>query len=342
MITKYVITLFILLLTILSSYGQIESTKRLLSNNNVIHFGSEITVSDFSANITPQLEGTAVVMDSMGDILFTANGTTIYDKIWNIVKNGDNLDGSITGNTAQTPIVLQRPRFETQYYVFYTKDHLDSEKEGDLKYSIIDICDENNEMSILTDRKNIAIEGDFSERLHIVEIDRNNYWLLATKLFERRLLAYKINELGIYSNPVISDIDNSFDGQIGQIKTNNSKTKLAWSSTFTNTARLSIYDFDINTGKVANQKIITNNDIYGIEWTSSDQFLYYTDIYDGSGVYSYSFNDESIKPLFERSGHYQVGDLKLSPQKNRIIVSQSHNNKLGEITDLENGGLYSE
>ena len=342
MIMKYAITLFLLLLAMILSYGQIESNKWLLSNNNVIYFDSEITVSDFAENINPQLEGTAVVMGSEGDILFTATATAIYNSDWDIITNGGNLHGSETGNTAQTPIVLQKPGSETEYYILYTQDHINPETEGDLKYSILNICDENNEMSILEHEKNVSIEGDFSERLHIVEIDRNNYWLFATELFKRKLLAFKIDENGISNTPIISEIDNSFDGQIGKIKVNHNKTKLAWSSTFSSTSRLSTYDFNINTGKVSNQRIISNGQIYGIEWSISDQFLYYTDIYAGSGVYSYSMNDGTINTLYERSGHYQVGDLKFSPQKDRVIVAQSHNNKLGQITDLENGGLYSE
>ena len=43
------------------SYCQISSDQWLLSNNNVIHFNSEITITEVAENVPIQLEGAAVV-----------------------------------------------------------------------------------------------------------------------------------------------------------------------------------------------------------------------------------------------------------------------------------------
>ena len=324
------------------SIGQIESNKWLLSNNNVICFDPEISVLAFPESIIPHREGASIVMDGNEEILFSVTGTAVYDKNWEIINNGDHLTNNELINSAQSPIVLQMPGSETHYYVFYTEDHSDEATEGDLKYSIVNVCDENNELSIAPQHKNVIIEGAFSERIHLVEIDRDNYWLLTTTLFERKLLAYKIDESGISEAPVESHIDDLFDGQIGKISVNNQKTKLAWSSTFTGTSGLSIYDFDLSTGKVSNQVKLHNGEIYGIQWSPSDNYIYFTDIFSGSGIYSYSFQTETLNLLYSRSGHYQVGDLRMSPFGDRIIVAQSYNNKLGEIIDTESGGEYKE
>ncbi|MEM9544467.1 MAG: LamG-like jellyroll fold domain-containing protein [Bacteroidota bacterium] len=322
--------------------AQIESTQWLLPNNNVISFNPEISVTAFPETITSHLEGAAVVMNSEGEILFIATGTAVYDKNWNIIKNGEDLADKANINAAESPAVLQKPGSETEYYVFYTADHSVPENEGDLNYSIVNICDENNEISIAPNEKNVLIPGDYSERLELVEIDRNNYWLLTTAIFEKRLLAFKITNAGISDTPVETFVDNTFDGQIGKIALNNSKTKLAWSSTFTNTSGVSLYDFDINTGQISNQNRIHSGEDFGLVWLPNDSYLYFTDVFSGSSIYSYSLQDGTLKQLYQRSGNYQVGDLRMSPFKDRIIVNQTYNNKLGQIIDIESGGNYSE
>ncbi|MDF1698077.1 MAG: Ig-like domain-containing protein [Saprospiraceae bacterium] len=327
----------------LCSNAQIESAKWLLSNNNVIEFGEEISIVDHPEELIPQGEGTAMVAHTNEGVIFTATSYAIYDSVWAIINNGDSLGITDTGTSFQSPIVLQKPGSPTEYYVFYLQGQVFNYVEGDLKYSIVNICDENDEISIDEDEKNIQIDGNFSERLHLVEIDRDNYWLLATELNETKLWAYKIDTSGINLTPVVSGIDFQIDKRVGAIKVNNAKDKLAWSSSSNlDEPGLTIFDFDVNTGEISNPQILEIGPVFGIEWSPLDNYLYYTRYKSFLGLYSYKMEDGTKNTLFSQPSLLFMGDLKLSPNQEEIIVVQHFNNKLARVTDIENGGDYSE
>ena len=328
------------------SFGQIESTEWLLSNNNIISFdeNDEISVVDTAQNVPKQIEGTAMVANNQGDVIFTATSTTIYDSLWSVINNGDNLLGSPNGSSYQSPIILQKPGSQTEYYIFYLRGVEYYYEDQSLKYSIINICDETGEISIDENEKDIVFAGDFSERLELVEIDKNNYWLLASELSRKKLLAYKIDTSGIDMTPVTTWINFELDSNYGAMKINNAKDKLAWTSGYPlDEPGLVIYDFDVNTGVISNPEVVLIGRAIGLEWSQSDNYLYYTRHKEFLGVYAYNLSDGTIETLFDDPSYpYSLmGDLKLSPDKSKIIAVQQFNNKLGQITDIENGGTYS-
>ena len=99
-------------------------------------------------------------MRENGDIFFTATDVAIYDTNDQLVNNGDNIEGSITGSSAQSPVVLQNPANPTEYYIFYIADHSDDATEGDFKYSILETCTEGGELSV-SEIKKEQIPGSY-------------------------------------------------------------------------------------------------------------------------------------------------------------------------------------
>ncbi len=344
MITKRIFLYKKAILSLLIAFSYLSSWSQI--ENKVWHLYEEVKV-DF--NDTPSTvsyghnyfsnEGIATVTDEMGNVIFTATDIAIYDTNEEVIVNGNGIEGSPTGSSAQSPIVLQNPASPTEYYIFYIADHADDATEGGFKYSILESCTEKNNLAI-GEIKNVQIPGNYSERLNIVEINKGKYWILTTEIFQNKLYAFKVDENGIDTNPVVSNLGGGEDKQIGKLKINNSKNTLAWSTTFGNSAGVRLMDFDISTGKVDNPRTIYSGSGYGLVWSPNDEFLYFTDIYIGSEVVSFNIASNDLKVLDNKPGNYKFGDLAMSPSEDAILVSNLDEKSLDRITNINEGGDF--
>lgn len=74
------------------------------------------------------------------------------------------------GSSAQAPLVLQNPVNSNQYYIFQTADEMDPQYNGNLRYSLVDLCLDNGFGDIISTLKNIQIPGNYSERITAIPL----------------------------------------------------------------------------------------------------------------------------------------------------------------------------
>ena len=80
-----------------------------------MHFnsGSPVALMDGQLN---SLEGSAVICDDSGNILFYTNGMEIWDRSHNIMPNGSMMLGDSSSTCAA--VIVQHPGNDSLYYVF--------------------------------------------------------------------------------------------------------------------------------------------------------------------------------------------------------------------------------
>jgi hypothetical protein len=116
---------------------------------NIWYFGTHAGL-DFNSGIpvplsngqtyTPDgtpIEGTAVMSDNTGLLLFYTNGNKIWNKNHQLMPNGDSILS--TFSSTQGALIVPQPGSSRYFYVFTVDDfYLDKLKYG-FRYSIVDI-----------------------------------------------------------------------------------------------------------------------------------------------------------------------------------------------------------
>ena len=171
---KYLVILYI---SILSSYAYAQ-----LHDADTWYFGDYCGISFNTPNNIPIAlnnsamktdEGSAVMSDWTGELLFYTDGTTVWNRFHVQMPNGDNLEGH--SSSTQSAIVVQQPRSDHLYYIF-TVDR--QGKFFGLKYSIADMALDETKGDI-TD-KNIPLHGPVSEKISAVKHKNGkDVWILA-------------------------------------------------------------------------------------------------------------------------------------------------------------------
>lgn len=344
------------------------------SQNNWWHFGNN---SSINFNTSPPTvgvsnidthEGTSAISDSFGNLLFYTDGVKIYKPDGQIMSDAaNNTNYFMSGNYSSTQSALIVPvpgnfigDITSKYYVF-TIAELATEK---VKYSIVDMNVNNGTVTnINTNLPNAMnfLNNDCEKILVIGDCNGIDYWLITHEYGNNRFKAYKISSSGI-SSPVISETGMNYSEpvifsnpvnatSIGQLKASSDGTMIA---SAINLRGVELYDFDKTSGIITLKENIVNSIIvggipvgesYGVEFSSNNQYLYYTTDVDqfgviGRGVFSYNIATPSVPSIkISNSGVHYYRALQIAPDGNIYVARVD--NYLGIISDIDNGGVYN-
>lgn len=132
---------FILLLIIinLSLFAQKEANIWYFGYNAGLDFNSgepQVTTN----NMVHTFMGTAVICDSTGNLLFYCDGRRVYNRLHNIMIDGDNLFDDDYLAT-QRVLIVKLPGSDNLYYIFCVgRGSYGMNDELGLWYSIVDMC----------------------------------------------------------------------------------------------------------------------------------------------------------------------------------------------------------
>jgi len=262
------------------------------ANNWYWSFGQGLTFSNGSPQFaaggqTTVMEGTAVMSDAGGQLLFYASNGTVWNKNHVQMLNGDNLLSGSQSST-QSGIIVPKPGAEGIYYLFNIA------VENGLVYSEIDMSLDNG-LGAVTATKNIVLADDArTEKITAVyHADKERIWLISHRSGNNQFIAYLISEAGI-AEAVTSAVGYSYttdipfegpyiqEGPAGQLKASPDGSRLAAvqregelvGSGFVN-GKIEVFDFDNTTGVVSNVVQITMaNSAYGVEFSPNSHFIY--------------------------------------------------------------------
>lgn len=274
-------------------------------------------------------EGSAVISDSTGSLLFYSNGENIWNSNHQVMPNGDSLKGMYS--STHSCFIVPQPLSDSIFYVF-TTDGLERDLEDGLRYSVVNMCLDNGLGDVIPEQKNILLLDTVSEKLAgINHQNGKDIWLIAHKYNSDAFYAYQISENGIVDT-VITNIGslhggNEFWNAIGQMKASPDGNKIALVYSNINPAVAELFDFDKATGILSNHiSLNTDNNEYGVEFSPDNSKLYIT---NSNGLHQFNLLAgggtqaaiNSSKTNIPMSYNCYPAGLQLGPD-NKIYVSR--------------------
>ena len=229
-------------------------------------------------------EGCASISDSSGNLLFYSNGMKVWNKLNQIMPNGNNLNGYYSSTSAA--FIIPKPLSDSLYYLF-TTDGLERYLGNGLQYSTINRCLDNGKGDVIESQKNILLLDTVSEKLcAIAHPNGIDIWLIAHKYLTNSFYAYLITPSGINA-PIITNIGsvhtgnlsifNGFGAAIGQMKASSDGTKIGLVFSNVTPSVAEIFDFNLTTGILSNViSLQTYGNEYGVEFSPDNTKLYTT------------------------------------------------------------------
>ncbi|WP_298900785.1 T9SS type B sorting domain-containing protein [uncultured Psychroserpens sp.] len=232
--------------------------------------GSPVILSNSQMNAR---EGSAVMSDFEGNLLFYTDGITVWNRAHDIMFNGEGLKGGLS--SFQSAIIVPNPQDTNIYYIF-TIDH-ETEPNG-LQYSEVNMTLDDG-LGGVTSAKNIFLHSPTPEMITATKSSTSNeYWIVSHKWDANEFISYNVSAAGVNHTAVISpgganiganDHSNAFQGSM---KISPDGTKLAIGSVH---LALQLFDFDASTGAVSNPITLDSDDIYsGVEFSPNSKVLY--------------------------------------------------------------------
>ena len=246
-------------------------------------------------------EGTAVMSDSTGSLLFYTNGQQIWNKNHQIMPHGDSILGNIS--STQAALIVALPGSSQYFYNFTVDDFNNDNLKYGFRYSIIDICADYGLGDVLPNQKNIKLLDTVAEKLTAVRhFNGVDYWIIVHKYYSDAFYAYRLSSSGIIDT-VISHIGsrhpNVSGGQgvgaaIGELKASPNGNKLAIvNGNAGNYGIAEYFDFDKSTGAVSNFVDIQTNgnyQYYGVSFSPDNSKLYIACWLNANGIYQFDLN----------------------------------------------------
>lgn len=263
------------------------------------------------------LEGCASVADKNGKMLFYTDGSAVWDRKHNIMKDGTGLKGH--NSSSQSAIIVPKPYSSTSYYIF-TVDGRSGTKQG-AYYNEIDLNQNNGDGSVVVKNASLIPTPyyEFESVCATPTKDKTGYWVCYVRS-NANILAFLVTDTGVVTKPVVSYVRNYI--------TNNTishcmKFSLDGSmmSVYIQGYGLLLSKFDNATGKFSQTfRVSDENYIYSVEFSPDSKLMYTSkgDQYDVSFFDSATIVDSKFK--FHSIKYYPYG-MQLGPDSKIYITS---------------------
>lgn len=257
-------------------------------------------------------EGTSVISDRNGQVIFSTDGFTVYNKLNSVISPPEGIGGD-NGST-QSALIIPVPGDETLYYIFTTQPMEDGTFE--LRYSLFDLK-LNNGLGGLAEVNQLL----FAPSTERITGDAN--WLIAHEYGNNTFRAYRISTSGI-GNPIISAIgsDHSFSGvESGQgYMKLGAQNRLVVALSSPNVSNVvEIFDFIDSTGVVTNFRTADlqspTGQVYGVEVSPAGNKLFATLRGPNPKMYEFAFDslgNPYLKQEISSSGG-ELGAIQIGP-----------------------------
>lgn len=262
-----------------TAFGQKQGNIWFFGDSAGVNFNSGSPTALLNGQ-TNALEGTSVISDSSGSLLFYSDGMTVWNKNHQVMLNGTNLLGNTS--TTQSSIVVPEPSNSNRYYYLFTvsSGFSGGNVSDGLRYSKVDICLDSSRGGIIPTEKNIKLVDTVAEKIAVTRHSNGiDYWILTHKFYSNEFWALHLSSNGIIDT-VVTAIGSSHTGNIagsqGQLKFSSNGQKIAIAAS-NGLDLLEIFDFDKTMGIVSNfQPLsrINNGRVYGIEFSQNGSKLY--------------------------------------------------------------------
>lgn len=277
-------------------------------------------------------EGTSVISDRNGQVIFSTDGSVVYDKLNQVISPPGGIGG--TNTSSQSALIIPVPGDETLYYIFTTQ-----EVEGgtfELRYSLFDLK-QNNGLGALVVVNQLLFKPS-TER-----ITGDDNWLIAHEFGNNSFRAYPITANGI-GNPVVSAIgsDHNFttlaNGQ-GYMKLGAQNRLVVALSTPGVSNVVEVFDFIDSTGRVTNFRTADlespSGQVYGVEVSPGGNKLFATLRDATPKMYEFAFDSLGM-PYLKQSidASADLGAIQIGPD-GQLYVARNNSPTVGMFQAVE-------
>jgi gliding motility-associated-like protein len=221
-------------------------------------------------NNMQNFEGVGSICDTLGNLQFYTNGSTVFNKMGLIMQNGYELGGDTS--STQNGLCLPFPGHPKQYYVF----SIDGDLVNEAYFSIVDMSQASG-LGAVTVKKQFIMSSPTEKIAAIPHCNQKDYWVVAHADDNDAYWVWLLTEAGL-SAPTVQHVGVDFDvypSNIGQMKFSGTGQHLA---TAINKGADLLF-FDRSNGILTHDKTIIDPDFkwtYGLEYSPNARFLYLT------------------------------------------------------------------
>ncbi len=317
------------------AFSQKEANIWYFGNHAGLDFNSGSPVALTNGQIDTQ-EGCAVLSNSAGQLLFYTDGITAYNRLHQVMLNGNDLAGH--SSSAQSATIVPKPGSSTLFYVFTTDNEHDP---NGFRYSVIDLSLDGGYGAITAD-KNILVYTPTIENIAITKhANGTDFWVITHAWDNNSFNTYLLTASGLSTVPVTTNIGNPVTGvgftAAGITKISPSGAKLAFSSV---SDFVQLFDFNNNTGVISNEQTLISEygELYGLEFSPSEKVLYVTNAFGKIYQYDLTASDIPSSKQIIYSGSLNTAALQIGPD-GKIYVAIYNQFKLGVINTPDIVGL---
>ncbi|OUJ72701.1 T9SS type A sorting domain-containing protein [Hymenobacter crusticola] len=314
------ILLLLSMLLPMSLYAQREVQNWYFGQNAALTFTTS-TPAPLTNSAMVTYEACATISDEVGNLLFYTNSVNIWNRNHQMMTNGQNIGGH--ESASQGAIIVKNPASPSQYYVF-TVDACDNLLVGGLKYSIVDMTQQNGVGAVAT--KAIQLSNvSLTEKLTAVRhANGRDTWIVVHGWQTNTFYAYLVSPNGISNVPVITSIGSVHQGgggnyrnanAVGYLRASPDGSKLALGI---RDANFELFDFNNATGQLSNYIWLPQfYRSYGVEFSPNGRLLYGSNL-DGGYLYQFDLNAGSPAAIAASAtvvgstSYFLIGALQLA------------------------------
>lgn len=278
-------------------YAQKEANNWYFGYEAGISFNSGAPIALTNGKLTSS-EGSAVMSDTQGNLLFYTDGATVWNANHDTLANGKDLWGHCS--STQSSLIVPLPENDSIYYLFTVDANIGqglgipcggggASGYGGLAYSIIDLSKNEGLGEVIT--KNIPMLTPTTEKLTAVKhCNGRDIWVITHQWNSNAFYAYLISYTGIIDT-VISKSGSNHTGLItagsvgaayGQLKASPDGTKIA--AALYDQGVTQLFDFDNTTGIISSPITFLDAN-YGVSFSPNGHLLYIS-----SAFYIYQYD----------------------------------------------------
>jgi len=314
--------------------GWAQNQNWIFGNGNWIEFKNNQYSIHNSLSSINAYEVSSSISDKNGQLVMYSDSRNLFNAKHQLIENGENLRGHFSSTSMA---LVNQPLNPSIYYVFTVEANYS--RTNFLCYSVVDMNLNNGLGKVI--KKNIVLHKSCDEKIAITTAcNSNGYWIVAHIARSAFYMAYKLDQSGLSTNPVISQIDNSFSHNIelGYLKFSPNGEFLA--NAKCHQRSIDLNQFDNNNGKITSygqsQVIDLNYDLsfYGLSFSPNSQLLYASYLDEGT-VYQYDLrkgkNNWQIAPYVVIKTGSRIGAIQLTPLQTIWLCGNPGSNYLHSI-----------